>query len=187
MPSAPRSLKTPCIGTCSTIYGDSVCRGCSRFHHEIVHWNRYSAEQQDAVWSRLEQVIVTVLSSKVIVPDIDTFKARLQEERIRYPEKLDPMVWVNALLNQMDRTERHLADFGVFLRESFQNFSFSGLYELIQNEIFELSNAFYDQQIERAFRHQDLTPRREQKIKQPSEQDQNLGLIKTKDSKECSA
>lgn len=157
MPSAHRSLKTPCIGTCSTIYGDAVCRGCSRFHHEIVHWNRYSTDQQDAVWSRLEQVIVTVLSSKVIIPNIEAFKTRLREERIRYPEKLNPLVWVNALLNQIDRTGLGLEAFGVFLRERFQSYSFTGLYDLIQNEIFELSNAFYDQHIERAFRHHDLT------------------------------
>ena len=26
--------KTPCIGLCSTVFGDSVCRGCLRFVHE---------------------------------------------------------------------------------------------------------------------------------------------------------
>lgn len=156
MSSTPRTIKTPCIGTCSTIYGDAVCRGCSRFHHEIVHWNRYSSEQQTAVWSRLEQVIVTVLSNKVIITNPEKFQAQLQAHRIRYPEKLNPMVWVNALLNQLDRTTLSLEDFGVFLRPAFQDFSVAGFYELVQTELFELSNAFYDQHIERAFRHEDL-------------------------------
>ncbi len=44
---------TPCIGICSTTYGDLVCRGCKRFAHEIVAWNGYSDDQRARVWSRL--------------------------------------------------------------------------------------------------------------------------------------
>ncbi len=29
--------RTPCVGMCSTTYGDLVCRGCRRFSHEIVN------------------------------------------------------------------------------------------------------------------------------------------------------
>jgi len=45
--------RTPCIGICSTTYGDLVCRGCKRFAHEIVGWNGYDREQRGAVWTRL--------------------------------------------------------------------------------------------------------------------------------------
>lgn len=45
--------RTPCVGICSTTYGDLICRGCKRFAHEIVAWNGFSAEQQDQVWHRL--------------------------------------------------------------------------------------------------------------------------------------
>jgi len=45
--------RTPCIGICSTTYGDLVCRGCKRFSHEIVGWNGYDRGQRGAVWERL--------------------------------------------------------------------------------------------------------------------------------------
>jgi len=45
---------TPCIGICSTTYGDLVCRGCKRFSHEIVQWNGFSDSQQARVRARLE-------------------------------------------------------------------------------------------------------------------------------------
>jgi hypothetical protein len=45
--------RTPCIGICSTTYGDLVCRGCKRFAHEIVGWNTYEQAQRDVVWARL--------------------------------------------------------------------------------------------------------------------------------------
>ena len=48
--------KTPCIGVCSTTYGDLVCRGCKRFSHEIVDWNSYDLDQRKRVWSRLGEL-----------------------------------------------------------------------------------------------------------------------------------
>ena len=46
--------RTPCVGICSTTYGDLVCRGCKRFAHEVANWNGYGAGQRDAVSQRLE-------------------------------------------------------------------------------------------------------------------------------------
>ncbi|MEO1955257.1 MAG: DUF1289 domain-containing protein, partial [Gammaproteobacteria bacterium] len=37
-----RSVKTPCIGVCSTVFGDEVCRGCKRFQNEVIEWNSYN-------------------------------------------------------------------------------------------------------------------------------------------------
>ena len=58
-------IKTPCIGLCSTVYGDLVCRGCKRFHHEIVNWNLYGEEEKRAVWLRLESLLVQVMRAPV--------------------------------------------------------------------------------------------------------------------------
>lgn len=46
-------VRTPCVGVCSTTYGDLVCRGCKRFAHEIVQWNGFADSQKAAVWDRL--------------------------------------------------------------------------------------------------------------------------------------
>ncbi len=47
---------SPCIGVCSTTYGDLVCRGCNRFAHEVVEWNGYNEYQQDIIWRRLDDL-----------------------------------------------------------------------------------------------------------------------------------
>lgn len=47
------SRRTPCVGICSTTYGDLVCRGCRRFAHEVVAWNGYTEAQRARVWERL--------------------------------------------------------------------------------------------------------------------------------------
>lgn len=47
---------TPCVGICSTTYGDLVCRGCKRYAHEIIQWNAFSAEQRATIWRRLTEL-----------------------------------------------------------------------------------------------------------------------------------
>ncbi|MEM7098347.1 MAG: DUF1289 domain-containing protein [Pseudomonadota bacterium] len=51
-----RPKRTPCVGICSTTYGDLVCRGCKRFAHEIVQWNSYDELQQEQIWRRLQEI-----------------------------------------------------------------------------------------------------------------------------------
>ena len=61
--------RTPCVGICSTTYGDLVCRGCKRFAHEIVQWNGYDEGQQDAVRERLTRLRDEILEA-LVVPSV---------------------------------------------------------------------------------------------------------------------
>ena len=51
-----KERQTPCIGICSTTYGDLICRGCKRFAHEVTGWNGYADPQRAAVWGRLKDL-----------------------------------------------------------------------------------------------------------------------------------
>ena len=62
--------RTPCVGVCSTTYGDLVCRGCKRFAHEIVGWNGYREEQRERVWRRLNQLLVDSVRAHLVVDDV---------------------------------------------------------------------------------------------------------------------
>ena len=52
----PDAAGSPCIGVCSTTYGDLICRGCHRFAHEVTEWNAYSEAQRLAVRRRLSRL-----------------------------------------------------------------------------------------------------------------------------------
>ena len=54
--SSATRRRTPCVGICSTTYGDMVCRGCKRYAHEIVQWNAYSPSQRATIEQRLVQL-----------------------------------------------------------------------------------------------------------------------------------
>ena len=44
------SIKTPCLGICSTTsVGDVVCRGCKRYAFEVIDWNGYDDEAMAAM------------------------------------------------------------------------------------------------------------------------------------------
>ena len=65
--------RTPCVGICSTTYGDLVCRGCKRFAHEVVQWNGYDAGQQGRVWRRLHTLRDEVVGQHLQVKDPQIF------------------------------------------------------------------------------------------------------------------
>ena len=71
MPDAARRRfrRTPCIGVCSTTYGDLVCRGCKRFAHEVVGWNGFADTQQHVVWERLNRLLAESVRAYVTVVD----------------------------------------------------------------------------------------------------------------------
>jgi uncharacterized protein len=66
--------RTPCIGTCSTTYGDLVCRGCKRFAHEIVQWNGYDTDQRGAVWQRLLELRAGAVAAVLQILDAERLR-----------------------------------------------------------------------------------------------------------------
>ena len=74
---------TPCAGRCSTVFGDSVCRGCRRFNHEVIKWNTYTAEQHTAIWSRLDAQLDQILIPMLPQADIVHVEGFVLSKRVR--------------------------------------------------------------------------------------------------------
>lgn len=79
-------IKTPCIGVCSTGIGDSVCRGCKRFAHEVIGWNAYSDEERDAIMQRIETLLSQVVQNHIRVVDAAKLQEQIEQQHVRiYP------------------------------------------------------------------------------------------------------
>lgn len=74
---------TPCAGRCSTTFGDDVCRGCRRFHHEIIQWNIYSEKQQAIIWKRLDEQLDKILVPMLPHANIQHVENFLMHKRVR--------------------------------------------------------------------------------------------------------
>ena len=138
-----QSSSTPCLGICSTTYGDDVCRGCKRFIHEVINWNSYSNDEKEIVNSRLEEFKVTILSHRFKVTDAELLSSKLKEHAINFNDALDPITWIFDLLRASSQ-DLDLELFGLELLPDHRTFSLSSIKDEINTELFELSQAHFD-------------------------------------------
>lgn len=140
--------RNPCIGVCSTTYGDDICRGCKRFRHEVSTWTKYSDSEKNIVNRRLEKFKVLILREKFIIFDEEKFKLGLKEKRIHHNKELHPMCWIIDLLRAETITEIILTEFGIKLKDAYQNYSIPQIRDLVNKEFLDFSEAHYDRYIE---------------------------------------
>ena len=134
---------TPCIGICSTTFGDDVCKGCKRFSYEITNWGKFSNDERAVVNSRLEQFKATILQEKFTVSDSNLFESKMNEFSINFNNSLDPITWVFDLLRASSNEDLDLNDFGIEILPQFSGLSLLELRDLINQEMLQLSEAHY--------------------------------------------
>ena len=132
---------TPCLGICPTTYGDNVCKGCKRFVHEVINWNKYAVPEKESVNSRLEKFKLTVLKDRFSVTDAELLAARLNDQGINFNDSLDPMTWIFDLLRAAGSQELDLRQFGITCHV---NINLAELKDQIYSEFLELSEAHYE-------------------------------------------
>ena len=129
---------TPCLGICSTTYGDSVCKGCKRFVHEVIDWNKFNSNEKELVNTRLEEFKIIVLKNRFLVSDQDLLAAKLKENAIRFNNALDPLTWIFDLLRASGTQELDLDQFGI---KTLISEALPTIREQINKEFLELSEA----------------------------------------------
>ena len=134
---------TPCIGICSTTFGDDVCKGCKRFSHEITNWGKFSNNERALVNSRLEQFKATILQEKFSISDKSLFKNKMSEFSINFNSSLDPVTWIFDLLRASSNKDLDLSEFGIEVLPKYSNLSLVDLRDLINQEMLQLSEAHY--------------------------------------------
>ncbi|EGH21895.1 hypothetical protein PSYMO_10465 [Pseudomonas amygdali pv. mori str. 301020] len=144
-------IKTPCVGLCSTVYGDLVCRGCKRFHHEVTHWNGYNEDEKRAVWLRLEQLLVQVMTAKLEVFDADKLRAQLTQRKIRFVPHQSEYCWAYQLIARGARVISQVEAYGFVLLPEFRDWTLPELRDAIDREFFLLSEAHYQRYIAPGF------------------------------------
>lgn len=142
-------IRTPCIGVCSTVFGDSVCRGCRRFSHEVVSWNAYGEEQKQIVWKRLNQLITLVVRNYFEVVDATALAAQMDYQNLRYQTQLAPEGWVPELLKAAGSQRIDYRVFGLAPGAEALEPTPRELYDRISAECYALAQAHYDRSFAR--------------------------------------
>ncbi len=144
-----QKTRSPCIGVCSTGIGDSVCRGCKRYSHEVIDWNGYSEAQRLAIVKRLSLLVQHVAEPMIEIHDTAQLQLGLQQHQIRFDPNAGPYLWLLELLKVGAGTLPSLERFGCRLRPAAQGRSLIELKAQIDHDFYILSTVHY----ERYFRH----------------------------------
>lgn len=151
MTTSPAIATTPCIGICSSGIGDSVCRGCLRFAHEVQGWNGFSASERRLVLARLDRFLAQVLAIRVELFDVGQLAAALDARRIPRDPARDPHRWLYDLLRHSGRDLPEGCGFRV-RPEQGESPSPAALCRLVERDWHALSVAHYERYVESGLR-----------------------------------
>ena len=132
---------TPCLGICSTTFGDEVCKGCKRFSHEVVSWTKYSLEEREIVNNRLEKFKIKILKNRFEIIDKKLLSKQLEDKAISFNHSLDPLTWIFDLFRAAGSQSFDLNNYGI---KSLNEFNPRTIKDEINNELLELSEAHHD-------------------------------------------
>ncbi len=146
--SVDPALKSPCIGVCSTGIGDSVCRGCKRYSHEIINWNAYGAVEKRAVLDRLGVLLAQVVQAKLSIVDEALLRKQLKRQKIYHNPEASPHSWVFELLKVGASQIDALEDYGCSVLRGYELMSLSELRDSIDADYYVLSSVHYQRYFE---------------------------------------
>ena len=129
------TVLSPCIGACSTVYGDDYCRGCKRHVDEITDWVGYTDAEKQQIIARLDRQLVHISADLFTVRDPRLLRAKLQQHKIRCDFSRVPVYWVFCLLREGKDKIRNLNQYGI---QQLQNMTPSALFA-------QMDQAFYQQ------------------------------------------
>lgn len=131
---------TPCAGRCSTVFGDSVCRGSRRFSHEVIDWNRYTAAQQQFIWLRLDQQLDQIILPIVPLQDAAQLKQFLQSRQVRIPATASLGRQIYEALRLVQRMPDRLTDSGLLLNSE----SIDSIWQEVERRLYALAVASFE-------------------------------------------
>ncbi len=134
--------RTPCVGICSTTYGDEVCRGCKRFSFEVINWNGFTPEERESVWKRLEKLKTQIMSSRLQILEPELLDNKIRHYQLKIKDDLNDLSKVFELIKQVSESFNDLEEFGIKILNKKQ--SLIELKEEIEDELYTLSKAHYE-------------------------------------------
>ena len=129
-------IDTPCVGVCSTVYGDEFCRGCKRTSEEVIDWNRFDDTGKAAIYARLCQDAEIIVSRFLTITDPDALRGALDYQTIRYRPDHSPATWVLQWL-RFTRIDSPFETVGLTLHPAYAHYTRLALFTAVDNALYE--------------------------------------------------
>lgn len=131
---------TPCAGRCSTVFGDSVCRGCRRFSHEVIQWNGYGETERMAVWARLDAQLDQILVPMLALADLQQVEQFIQSKRVRVLSTASKGRLLYQALKICEKNKNLADESGLGIQPT----QVKATWQLFEQRILALATASYD-------------------------------------------
>lgn len=131
---------TPCAGRCSTVFGDSVCRGCRRFNHEVIKWNTYTEEQHSAVWKRLDAQLDQILIPMLPLADLRHVEGFVLSRRVRLRDDASKGRKLYHALKICEKNKNFTEDSGLGITQK----QVKPIWQEFERRVLALATASYD-------------------------------------------
>ena len=135
-------IDTPCVGVCSTVYGDDICRGCKRTSDEVIDWNLLTADQKYAIYARLGCHADEIVAKFLDITDKAALAASLDAQSIRYRPDHSPSTWVLQWL-RFTREDSAWDKVGLSLKPDYQHYSRLSLFTAVDKALYEHANTLF--------------------------------------------
>ena len=117
-----------------------MCRGCRRFSHEVIDWNKYSPEQQQAIWLRLDIQLDQILLPLVHVQDWQLLAQFLQGQQVRLTGQASRGRQIYHALRICQRQPRLLEQSGLLMTAD----QLPVIWQLFEQRVYSLAVASFE-------------------------------------------
>ena len=117
-----------------------MCRGCRRFSHEVIDWNKYSREQQQAIWLRLDIQLDQILLPLVKVQDWQLLAQFLQGQQVRLTPYASKGRQIYHALRVCQRQPRLLEHSGLLMTAD----QLALIWQLFEQRVYSLAVASFE-------------------------------------------
>lgn len=131
---------TPCVGRCSTVFGDNVCRGCRRFSHEVIQWNGYGSAEQMAVWARLDAQLDQILLPMLTQANMQQVMQFIQSRRVKVLASASQGRLLYQALKICEKNKKLAEESGLGIRAA----QVKPIWQGFEQRVLALANASYD-------------------------------------------
>ncbi|MFA6037014.1 MAG: DUF1289 domain-containing protein [Legionellales bacterium] len=133
-------IDTPCVGVCSSVYGDLICRGCKRTAMEVIEWNRYDSEKKVIIYQRLHMQISQIFDRYIDILDEQLIHEKIIKLNIRLHSSATPTEKAFHLLRLGASKIKHLPHYGMQVKPEFLNVPLVNLFNQIDAQVYELAS-----------------------------------------------
>lgn len=126
---------SPCIGFCSTTYGDDFCRGCYRSFRQVIGWTTLPLSEKMDYFQEISVLAENLMQDKVDIFDEDIFNQSCKRYGVTIYPQLNKYY---HLLLLMQKGYVRFIDEGMGVRLLSNNKKWIDLYKWVDHQIFNL-------------------------------------------------